>query len=364
LGYANIIGVGSQPLVNDEILSFVDIEDQNVDFASQRAPRSSFGFTAEGDLVIAAIDGRQTDMAGVNLREEAIIMQSLGCINSFNLDGGGSTQLLIRDTDGLRMLNSPSEVYRKVANSILFVVPDIYIDATFSNFTASTVAVDYDLTLNNGAQLLELEIFVNETPILGIDNEFVVDQLVENGINYISFVATYELNDEIQTRCFYSERINLENYVEPEPVIKVKPYDFTVEFTESEALNGFEAIINFEDPSKTFIKLYLVNDGVKKIASKGIDEYRCDFTNIEPDTEFSFQIEYYYRINTFLPVYEMYEETFQYHYQPYVPVESIDDEQIDDVTDANIYRQIIVIALVSCSFLLGVSLLIIKKRLY
>jgi hypothetical protein len=92
----------------------------NTAFANNRHPRTAIGRTAEGDIWMVAIDGRQTQSAGATLQEEALIMQRLGCVDAINLDGGGSTAINLR---GLTV-NRPSDGReRQVANGIVIYGP-------------------------------------------------------------------------------------------------------------------------------------------------------------------------------------------------------------------------------------------------
>ncbi len=67
-------------------------------------PRSAAGITANGELILMAVDGRQPESRGVNLEELADLMLGVGSVWALNLDGGGSTTLIV---NGLR-LNRPS----------------------------------------------------------------------------------------------------------------------------------------------------------------------------------------------------------------------------------------------------------------
>ena len=59
-------------------------------------------------------------MAGVSLTEEAYIMKELGCVDAYNLDGGGSTQLAIKIDGEFQLLNQPCEKpYRKITDAVL-----------------------------------------------------------------------------------------------------------------------------------------------------------------------------------------------------------------------------------------------------
>ena len=67
-------------------------------------PRTAVGYRKNGELVLVVIDGRQVDSRGVDLMELAIIMKDLGCVEAINLDGGGSSAMVI---DG-KLINRPS----------------------------------------------------------------------------------------------------------------------------------------------------------------------------------------------------------------------------------------------------------------
>ncbi len=59
-------------------------------------PRTAMGYTRDGRLIILAIRGRTPGIAaGATLLQEAHILFNLGCYEALNLDGGGSTCLLI-----------------------------------------------------------------------------------------------------------------------------------------------------------------------------------------------------------------------------------------------------------------------------
>ncbi len=76
-------------------------------------PRTAAGFAANGRrLLLVVIDGRQTGYsAGTTTRETAALMRDLGARSALNLDGGGSTAMVVRDaSNGLvRLVNKPSD---------------------------------------------------------------------------------------------------------------------------------------------------------------------------------------------------------------------------------------------------------------
>jgi exopolysaccharide biosynthesis protein len=62
------------------------------------------GYTNKGELVILVVEGRHKNVSvGVSLIQLAAMMQSLGCVEALNLDGGGSTCMLIQGRPVIRV---------------------------------------------------------------------------------------------------------------------------------------------------------------------------------------------------------------------------------------------------------------------
>lgn len=65
-------------------------------FDQNQLPRMAAGVTADGALVLAAVDGRNFDRAlGLTLHEAAELMALLGCTTALNLDGGSSKRMVV-----------------------------------------------------------------------------------------------------------------------------------------------------------------------------------------------------------------------------------------------------------------------------
>ncbi len=67
-------------------------------------PRTAAGITENGELILLLVDGRQLISRGVDLNELAEILFDLGCREAINLDGGGSSALVV---NGI-LMNRPS----------------------------------------------------------------------------------------------------------------------------------------------------------------------------------------------------------------------------------------------------------------
>jgi len=89
-----------------------------------RAPRSAVGQTADGRIVLVAVDGRQRGYSvGMTNFELAQTMMRLGAVRAMALDSGGSTTLAF---DG-SLLNRPSDGReRPIATALLLMYSGVY----------------------------------------------------------------------------------------------------------------------------------------------------------------------------------------------------------------------------------------------
>ncbi|GGY99040.1 hypothetical protein GCM10010300_48690 [Streptomyces olivaceoviridis] len=89
---------------------------------STSAVRTVVGYKGGGQqMLLLALDGSAKYRSGLTVAEEAKTMRSLGATAAFNLDGGGSTELVARDTDAaaVTVRNHPSGgAERPVPNGI------------------------------------------------------------------------------------------------------------------------------------------------------------------------------------------------------------------------------------------------------
>lgn len=96
---------------------------------STRASRTAIGIKADGTVVMMMVDGRQAPYSvGMTMAEVGATMESLGCVQAVNLDGGGSSTFATQregesensTSAGLTLRCRPSDGYeRKVSNTIM-----------------------------------------------------------------------------------------------------------------------------------------------------------------------------------------------------------------------------------------------------
>jgi exopolysaccharide biosynthesis protein len=101
------------------------IDGKNNGGMKDRHPRSAVGISRNGRyLILMAIDGRQPGYSeSASTGETAEWIRKLGAYNALNLDGGGSTALVIEGPDGAplvlnRPCGPPPGVERRVANHL------------------------------------------------------------------------------------------------------------------------------------------------------------------------------------------------------------------------------------------------------
>lgn len=102
---STIVGAGPELLRNGQLHVTAVQEQFPSDIAKGRAPRTALGIKADGKIILMVIDGRQSHSIGTTLTETAQLLQKFGAVNGFNLDGGGSSEMVLQG----QILNSPSD---------------------------------------------------------------------------------------------------------------------------------------------------------------------------------------------------------------------------------------------------------------
>ena len=115
--------IGGMPrLIRDSVATVEwDAEGTSYSFAHDRHPRTAVGFNQDSSKVyFFTVDGRQAGYStGMSLFELANYMMEWGVTQGINLDGGGSTTMVVRGN----VVNSPSDGggERSVANALMVI---------------------------------------------------------------------------------------------------------------------------------------------------------------------------------------------------------------------------------------------------
>ncbi|MBO4667306.1 MAG: phosphodiester glycosidase family protein [Bacilli bacterium] len=136
------VNAGTQILVNGAIASNANTGDGSR--MSGRHPRTAIGIKENGNIVLLVNDGRQESIGryGSYGDELAAMLKEFGCVNGFNLDGGGSSIMYYLDGDELVLGNKYSDASeRSISNIVLVAVKEIEVELNFLEIGSRTVDV-------------------------------------------------------------------------------------------------------------------------------------------------------------------------------------------------------------------------------
>lgn len=113
------VGGGPVLLQNGEI--FITNEQERM-FTGKglkdKHPRTAMGYTKDNKLIILVVEGRSESGGGATFEQEGQIFKDLGCVEAFNLDGGGSSCLLINGKETIK----PSDKEGERAIPAVFII--------------------------------------------------------------------------------------------------------------------------------------------------------------------------------------------------------------------------------------------------
>jgi exopolysaccharide biosynthesis protein len=114
------VAIGGSPmLLKDGNINITDVAEMiDVNNTSGRS-RSAMGYTAKGRVILLVIEKNTTKgTVGATLVDTAQILKDMGCVNAINLDGGGSTCLLV---NGGLDTNTPEANAQRGVTSVIMV---------------------------------------------------------------------------------------------------------------------------------------------------------------------------------------------------------------------------------------------------
>lgn len=150
-------------------------------------PRTAIGNDISGRyLTILIVDGRSNISDGCTSKVLADIMRYVGCDDAINLDGGGSSELYVKN---LGICNIPSDGKERTVANGLFAIAKVPID----NKISSIAFAQYQTTLNVGDKY---------TPIIYGYNKYGI--LIDTNVKGVKFSCSKSLgkfkNDTLHTK--------------------------------------------------------------------------------------------------------------------------------------------------------------------
>lgn len=183
-GVNDVVGVG-QTVLYDGLKTGSD---------TNRHPRTMVGVKEDGTLLMTVVDGRQQSkqMYGASQAEMAAILKHYGAVEGYNLDGGGSSTMIILNDGEFEVTNSPSDgTERSDSNCILITVKVPEVETTFKNISTSSLTMNLNVKDNNGINTDELYVKLNNE-IKKVENNEVTFENLNSNTEY-----AYELLNKI-----------------------------------------------------------------------------------------------------------------------------------------------------------------------
>jgi len=117
-----VLGAGPMLVKNGDLFLTSTVEQFPADIAIGRAPRTAIGIDKDGNLLLVVVDGRQPSSIGMTLLELAQFLRELGAVDAMNLDGGGSSELVING----EVMNRPSDgKERRIGDALAVMATNI-----------------------------------------------------------------------------------------------------------------------------------------------------------------------------------------------------------------------------------------------
>ena len=103
---------GEIKITNNEELKFAG------NAINDKHPRTGMGYTKNNQLIILVIEGRNNGVAeGASLMQQAKLFKALGCREALNLDGGGSSCMLVNGKETI----SPSDKKQRPVPAVFII---------------------------------------------------------------------------------------------------------------------------------------------------------------------------------------------------------------------------------------------------
>lgn len=215
--FANIkyaTGSGTPLILNGEVPSDVNT---SASVMSSANPRTAIGRKADGSIVLTVVDGRLNTAvsAGVYGDELAVIMAHAGCVEAYNLDGGGSSTMILRENDTLKTVNVPSDgSERRDSNALLVVTREPEIDVQMATATDKTINLDISVLDMKEHQFDILYASINGEDVDVVDGkanfsglqantEYTCKLFYKLGNRKIEFLETYKFKTTVTPHSFF-----------------------------------------------------------------------------------------------------------------------------------------------------------------
>lgn len=220
-GIYNFIGFPCSLINNGNPESTEYLMTKGDDLINYRHPRTMIGQKEDGTIIMAVVDGRQPNknMYGATAYEMQALMGYYGCVDAWNLDGGGSTTLIIRkqanvilensyndrDDNSWYVTNSPSDSSeRSDGNCLLVVVKVPEAEITIDNILSDSITINVVL-LTELEKYKDLYLLLNGEMLPVVNGKVTFSQL-DPHTDYVAYL--YYKDGEQYNYLLYSYNVN------------------------------------------------------------------------------------------------------------------------------------------------------------
>ena len=188
-GVDYVFGGGQIVLKDGEATSNVN------EAASDTHPRTAIGVKKDGSYVFVVVDGRNESIGrtGVGGARLSAVMKAYGCVEAYNLDGGGSSTVVIRNGDNFEIKNVPSDGNpRSDGDCLLVAIREPSFDVNVINATNRTITCSAQVIDDGGFDIESISLFAASA-----------SSVVENGeatLSGLTQKTEYDLGVTINTK--------------------------------------------------------------------------------------------------------------------------------------------------------------------
>lgn len=121
-GVWNTLSFGPSLLNNGAVIDGIDEVEVDTNFGNHSIqgshPRTGIGVVGDNNVLAVVVDGRSDESAGMTIPEFAQLLADLGCKTAYNIDGGGSSEMLF---DGDLVNNPLGRGEERATSDILYI---------------------------------------------------------------------------------------------------------------------------------------------------------------------------------------------------------------------------------------------------
>ena len=217
-------------------------------YNTRQYPRSIFGRNASGTMFLITIDGSQgvKGMYGTNQYESNAVLKHYGLVEAYQMDGGGSTTMIVRDNSDFKVVNSPSDgTSRSVLTAMLFVTRDSIVESSQVDAANDSVTINARVAKTFERNIKDIYIEI-DSQLNKVEDQMVTITNLQADTQYKYRIYLEDDNGISKTDFF-----GVVTTAKKVPIFKICPYSkennkfiFTPVFEDESAITNLKLIID------------------------------------------------------------------------------------------------------------------------